>query len=124
MRVISVCQASAMQVVHQLDVLLDVIRNAIGPGGQLHVAAHALAGLGDAPLDFAHIGQEAIQPLAVGSRQRAVDAPHLLRHRIQQAQRLRAPRGALRIIRAITKQLFEYDLRIVLHGQRRKLALP
>ena len=124
MRVISVCQASAMQVVHQLDVLLDIVRDAIGPRGQLHIAVHALAGLRDASLDLAHIGEEAIQALAVGRRQRAIDAPHLLRHRVEQAQRLRAPRRALRIIGAVAKQLLEHRLRIVLHRQRRELALP
>ena len=78
----------------------------------------------DAPLDLAHVGHEAIQALAVGGGQRAVEAADLLGHGIQQAQRLRAPRRALRVVRAVAEELLEQHLRIVLHRQRRSLALP
>ena len=45
-------------------------------------------------------------------------------HRIQQAQRLLAPRLALGVGAAVAEQALEHHLRVVLHRQRRRGALP
>ena len=124
MRVISVCQASASRSYISLMCSSTSSGTPLGLRGKRHVAVHALGGLVDAALDLAHVGHEAVQALAIRGGQRAVKTADLVGDGIQQAQRLRAPRRALRVVRAIAEQLLEQHLRIVLHRQRRGLALP
>ena len=113
-----------LQVVHQLDVLLDVTRHARRRGRHREIVRELLPGLLHATLDLAHVGQVLIEARAIGGRQLALQRCGFADNRVEQADRLRAARLALLGGVAVAEEPLEDDLRIVLHRQRRVRALP
>jgi hypothetical protein len=69
-----------LQIDHQLDVLFDVRRGAGRGGRHRQIVRQLLAGLLDAPLDLAYVGQVLIEPCPIGDRQRALQRRGLAEH--------------------------------------------
>jgi hypothetical protein len=105
-----------LQVVHQRDVLLDVLRHAGGRRRDVEIVGQLLAGLLDTPFDFADVLEILVEPGPVVRRQLLLQRRGFAQHRIEQAHRLRAPRLALGVGAAVAEQALEDHLRVVCIG--------
>ena len=114
------------QVVHQLDVLLEVERHAGRTRRQLQVlVALALLGALDAPLDLAHVLEILRHRLAIRRAELQLQArPLRLRDRVEDAAVLLDARQPLGRAAALAEHPLEHLARIDLHRHRRRRRAP
>src|SRR5687767_14662515 len=113
-----------LQVDHQLDMRLEVVRNTGWRRGNIERRRALLPGERYATLDLPHVSEVAVEPHTVHRRQRFLQLLDVFQYRVDETPCLRAALDTLLLGRTIAEEPLEHHLRVVLHRERRGWRLP